>query len=344
MIRRLCFMAVAGLLTACAPQQQIYKPAADPGVGIGPDTMLAADGTMLPLRSWRPAGKPKAVIVTLHGFNDYSHAFENTGEFFEKHGIAVFAYDQRGFGGARYTGIWANQKNLASDLAQCVREVSRHYPGVPVYLLGESMGGAVAIDAVVDPGFPKVQGIILSAPALWGAETMNPVFRTTLWTAAHTVPSYQLTGSDLKILASNNIPMLMRLAYDPMIIKRTRVDAIYGMVQLMDSAYAKVPEVKTPILLIYGGKDQVIPRAPVERASKRFTAPLRLIYYPDGFHMLMRDIQGEVVMGDILSWIEHPDQPPPSGFEGAWPPVTADPNDSRTPVPTTGVRAASHVF
>jgi acylglycerol lipase len=260
----------------------------------------------MPVRSWLPAGKPKAVVVALHGFNDYSNAFTGAGEYFKGQGIAVVAYDQRGFGMAPHTGIWANEKNLVDDLAQAVRQVKRRWAGVPVYLLGESMGGAVVITAAAEPAFPKVQGIILSAPAVWGAEAMPWFYTGTLWLAAHTVPTYRMTGSDLKILASNNIPMLQRLAADPLVIKKTRVDAIYGVVQLMDDAYAKVPEVKVPVLMLYGGEDQVIPHTAIEYARARFTAPVTYQFYPDGYHMLMRDIQGRRVMGDIEEWIRHP--------------------------------------
>ena len=65
-----------------------------------PATTSADDGATLPLKSWLPDGKPKAVILALHGFNDYSNAFKDSGEEWAKHGIATFAYDQRGFGAA----------------------------------------------------------------------------------------------------------------------------------------------------------------------------------------------------------------------------------------------------
>ncbi len=67
---------------------------------------------------------PKAMIIAVHGFNDYSNAFESTGGVFQKlpTAIAVYAYDQRGFGGAAASpGIWAGEDNLVSDLA-AVRE------------------------------------------------------------------------------------------------------------------------------------------------------------------------------------------------------------------------------
>ena len=73
--------------------------------------------------------------------------------------------------------------------------------------------------------------------------------------------------------------MLMALGRDPLVIKETRIDAIYGLMQLMDDAYAKVPDVKTPVLLLYGAHDEVIPREPVDAAREHFTAPHTFIYY-----------------------------------------------------------------
>ena len=272
-------------VAACSPQVQPTVPVE----------------SALPSRNWTPE-KPRAVIIALHGFNDYSHAFENSGKFFKAHHIAVVAYDQRGFGESPQTGIWAGEDNLVSDLADHVRQIKHHYPHTPVYILGESMGGAVAIVALANPDFPKVQGVILEAPAVW---VLDPLLRAVLWSGAHTVPTKTVTGTQLKILASDNIPMLRALGRDPLVIKHTRIDAMYGLVNLMDDAYEKVPEVQTPVLLLYGAHDQVIPPEPIENSRTRFTAKLTYMYYPDGYHMLLRDLEGERVMGDMLAWIQN---------------------------------------
>jgi len=303
--RAILHFVICILTFGCTPQQQSYTPSAHPraAVALGDTALVAADDTILPLKIWLPKHRPRAVIVALHGFNDYSNAFQGTGAFFKAHGVAVVAYDQRGFGRSPQRGLWANENNLTSDVAQCVKQVSRRWPRTPIYILGESMGGAVAIAALANPAF-KVQGVILSAPAVWGGGTMNPLTRGTLWLAAHTLPFYTLSGRELHIMASNNIPMLRRLSADPLVIKRTRIDAIYGMVQLMDDAYAGIPDVKTPVLLLYGAQDQVIPRRPLEAARARFSLPIEFIYYPDGYHMLLRDLQGETVMRDILGWMQ----------------------------------------
>src|SRR5277367_4385341 len=80
------------------------------------DAVIAADGARLPMRVWLPDQAPKAVVVGVHGFNDYSRSFESVGRFLSEHGIALYAYDQRGFGQAPNTGYWPSQKTLIDDL------------------------------------------------------------------------------------------------------------------------------------------------------------------------------------------------------------------------------------
>ena len=283
------------------------------------EVLVAGDGHTLPMRHWQPEERaPEAIIIALHGFNDYSNAFAAPGEYLSRHGIAVYAYDQRGFGKTPQHGIWAGQENLTQDVEQMVRAVADLHPRIPIFLLGESMGGAVVITSLAEQDLPQVKGAVLTAPAVWGDETMNVLYRASLWTMAHMLPQMELTGKGLKILASDNIEMLRAMSRDPLIIKSTRVDAIYGIVGLMDAAYRDIDTVETPLLLLYGANDQVIPKDPVRSAIARLNAPYRIAYYPDGYHMLLRDLKGEVVLDDIRHWIERPDAPLPSGYDKDW--------------------------
>lgn len=70
------------------------------------DRVVATDGAALPLSVWRPQGTPRAVVLALHGFNDYRLAFAEVGPFLAARDIATYAYDQRGFGATEQRGIW----------------------------------------------------------------------------------------------------------------------------------------------------------------------------------------------------------------------------------------------
>lgn len=308
-----------GWLVACSPVEQLHKETTRKPE-FSKEHIITSDDHVLPLRVWAPAEpeQPTAAIIALHGFNDYSYAFRVPGEYMAKRGIAVFAYDQRGFGKTKEHGIWGGKENLMRDAVDVVNVVKNRYPNIPVYLLGESMGGAVVVSTLATyPDLP-VDGAILTAPALWGNETMNGFYRITLWMMAHTFPGMELTGSGLKIQASDNIEILREMGRDPNIIKSTRVDAIYGVVSLMDYAYTSLPLVKKPLMLLYGANDQVIPKEPVRKAIGLFEQPVKVVYYPTGYHMLLRDLKGEIVLNDIVSWIKYPTGPSPSGYDQNW--------------------------
>ncbi len=308
-------LMLIGLLSACAPR--ILEPGPEMGTHQLADTVfITADGAALPLHAWRPAGKPQAVILALHGFNDYGHFFSDPGIFLALRGITSYAYDQRGFGGAPNLGTWAGVSAYTRDAVQAVRALKQRHPGLPLYLHGSSMGGAVAMLAASGPDAAPVDGVILAAPAVWGRTTMPWYQRLALWIGAHLAPSMALTGRGLDIVPSDNHEMLIRLNQDPLIIKQTRIDTIYGLVNLMDAALAAAPDLKTPTLILYGKRDEIIPKAPTRRMLKTLPANRRRIaLYENGFHMLLRDLQAATVWKDIAAWVINQDAPLPSGAD-----------------------------
>ena len=147
---------------------------------------------------------------------------------------------------------------------------------------------------------------------------MPVLYRVTLAVADRTVPWLKLSGRGLGFMPSDNIEMLRALARDPHIIRDTRVDAISGLVDLMDRAYDKVAAVPGPVLYLYGRKDEIVPPAPTAAAVAALPdrgGRVRVVWYAEGWHMLLRDLQGETVWNDILAWIGDPVARLPSGAD-----------------------------
>jgi alpha-beta hydrolase superfamily lysophospholipase len=305
--------------TACAPKlQQIGPPVGEPQ--LAEDSLIMPDGAALPLRRWLPPdGAPRAVILALHGFNDYSNAFEEPARAWAAEGVATYAYDQRGFGAAPEPGIWAGEQPLIEDLRVAARLVRARHPDTPFYLLGESMGGAVVMAAATTPDPLPADGLILVAPAVWGRETAGFLQNAMLWLAAHTIPWMKFTGEDLDIWPTDNIEILRRMSRDPLVLKETRVDAIDGLVNMMDLGYAATARLRAPALILYGSQEQVLPADAILSALRNLpaesSAQQRIAIYPKGYHMLLRDLQADVVRRDVLAWLADPAVPLPSGGE-----------------------------
>lgn len=327
----------AGVVGACAPVtipagppmapphldlSAAAAPSADSATDTATDpvrgTLVTADKVSLPMRAWLPKETPpKAVILAVHGFNDYANAFDMPGRWWAQHGIATYAYDQRGFGAAPNTGYWPGIDTMTGDLAEAARLLAARYPGVPLYYLGESMGAAVTMTALVRGVAPPPAGVILSAPAVWSRSYMPFYQRWALWALGHTAPWYTLTGRGLNIMPSDNIDMLRALGRDPLVIKETRVDAIKGLVDLMDEGFNAPAQLSGPALILIGAKDQVVPIKPQVAAVSTLPDPAhqRIAFYPNGWHMLLRDLEAATVWADVAAWIADHDAPLPSGAD-----------------------------
>jgi alpha-beta hydrolase superfamily lysophospholipase len=305
------------LASACTPRIVAPGPAVQQPLMTAHHLQMA-DGAILPLRSWHPDGPPKAVILGLHGFNDYSEAFDAPARYFARHGILTYAYDQRSFGDAPYHGIWPGTDGLVADLRTAVQLVRSRHPDLPLILLGESMGGAVIMAALGRHALPRVDGIVLASPAIWSREVMPAWQRTALTIAAHSIPAMQFTGNNLGKIPSDNIAMLRKLSRDKKVIKWTRVDAIYGLVNLMDAAYDAAPALRGNVLILFGDKEDILPEAAMAKFEQHLpfgTCGIRLATYKSGFHMLLRDLKAKTVLRDVVAWVGNAQAALPSGSE-----------------------------
>jgi acylglycerol lipase len=307
-------------LSACVnPKIQTQADAPPSHTRLTPESVIMSDGYVLPMKTWPSTVEPTAVVFAMHGFNDYSNAFDAVAHTFAENLITTYAIDQRGFGATEQHGVWAGLAIMRSDLVATVNLLCEKHSGRPLFLLGESMGGAVILTAVRQLEETCIQGVILSAPAVWGWQTM-PWWQTVpLRLLAHTMPELTVTGDGLDIHPSDNDEMLRALGRDPLIIKKTRIDAIYGLTDLMEAALVNSGALRLPALILYGEHDEIIPTIPFcemfDNLPGRAASRWRLVLYPNGYHMLSRDLQGEVVIRDMVTWIHNQRSQLPSGQE-----------------------------
>jgi pimeloyl-ACP methyl ester carboxylesterase len=124
--------------------------------------------------------------------------------------------------------------------------------------------------------------------------------------------------------ASDNQEALLRVGRDPHMIWTTRIDAVYGLVNLMEHASDRAANLEGDILFLYGANDQIIPRSSAVAAARRLPPSARTAYYANGWHWLLRDLQAEVVYEDILTFLRDPAAPLPSAAAPLLPRVQAN--------------------
>jgi acylglycerol lipase len=324
----LVLLAIAALVVAlggCTHRTTLQTPG--PGAE-GPDLLpyqvIADDGYRLPLQHWPADGEPRAVVLAVHGFNDHGGSFAILAQSLTEQGITVYAHDQRGFGTTAQRRLWAGHQRLSDDVTMLAKRLREHHPHTPLYLIGKSMGAAVVILAMTDQDPPPVEGSVLISPAVWGESAMPWYQRLGLWLGVRLMPQVSFSvraARRLGIEPTDDPEIKRQLAEDPLILRRARVDTLYGVTQTMEHALNAANDLPGPSLILYGDEDQVIPADAICVLLERLppaTSPgssWRLALYPDGYHMLTRYTQRERTEADIIAWLSDPHGPLPSGAE-----------------------------
>lgn len=255
----------------------------------------------LPSQSWTPDGEARAHIVGLHSFGDYHAAFAHLGPWFADRGIAVHAFDQRGFGATKPHGHWAGTDRMVRDALLHARRL-RANGAERIYLLGESMGGAVAMLAAErEPEL--IDGLILAAPAVREGIWIRYLYNAGLSVVAAVAP-----GATHQVQRNADNPRLRpataeRLARDPLVVSQVRMDTWRGLIDLADRASNQAREIQVPVLLLFGGRDEAVPEVSIEHLRENLGEQLSWRFYEQGPHLLLQARQWQDHAREIAGWV-----------------------------------------
>jgi alpha-beta hydrolase superfamily lysophospholipase len=272
-------------------------------------------GQVLPLRTWASPDTPKAIVIGVHGFNDYSAAFEPLAQKLVPSLQATFyAYDHRSFGANPGRGHWPGSQILVQDLIDVVHSIKQMHPTLPITLVGESMGAALVHMAIAQSSHALADQVVLQAPAVWGLRHMPWFMATTLNNLNIFAPQLKFGNfgaRTLGIVPSNDKQVIQQLDSDDFFIKKTTVNSLHGLAMLMDQAFETTLKSQTPTLVLFGLEDKVIPPYAMCRwlqHQQRLNPnqPAQFYIYPQGWHMLTRQTQAEQVIQDIHQWLQNP--------------------------------------
>lgn len=304
----LYLLAAAGCAPVDGNAPLLTSPTLTPVAGGNAERLeyriASENGETIALTEWRPEGTAEAVVLAVHGYGDYGPStFDGAARGWAERGIVTYAYDQRGFGRNESNGDWPGHGALIADLGEIARLIRARHPGLPLIVIGHSMGGAV-VTAALGEGLVEADKAVLLAPALWGGKNLNPFLRFMALSAASFSPDKRWSGDGIvTIQASDNIEMLRALGRDPLYVSPPSSREFVGLIRVMDRADEAAERVSTPVLVIYGDKDQVIPEGPVRETFDRIPAEKRFQRVDSGWHMLLRDLEGQKVRDMIAEYV-----------------------------------------
>lgn len=269
------------------------------------DSLQGSNDTKLFCRSWLPGRPPSRVAVIAHGLAEHSGRHEHLAGRLADHGFAVYALDHRGHGHS--PGRRANIQRfdyVVEDLHALIRRAAAGNPGLPVTLIGHSMGGAIALECALRHPQSQRQ-LVLSAPALAAGEDVSPLQVAVVRllsallpnTGALTLPAEALSRDPEVVRAYDQDPLVYRGA----IPARTLAELFKAMKSFPEST----PRLEIPVLVLHGTDDTVVPPAAVEGVLARLGPVDKTVLRYEGlYHEVFNEPERERVIGDLLDWLE----------------------------------------
>ena len=280
-----------------------------------PKTVVAAaklpiwsNGIKVPYRAWLPQDRPREVLLCVHGLGFNSQSFSEFGRTMAGRGIAVYAIDVRGF------GMWMAKKgedrvdfeNCLLDIESALKTLHKSYPGAPVYLVGESMGGAIAL-AATSRYQTLVDGLISSVPS----SDRYAKLKSQLIVGAHYVANKDKEidiAPEVVNRATKSVALRKKWEAEPlnrMNITPKELKQFDDFMKGNNNAAALVD--KVPVLMIAGFKDKLVkPEGTIELFNNISNQDKLLMVVGDGEHLLLEENQLTDQLEQMLyDWIKN---------------------------------------
>lgn len=261
------------------------------------------DGLLLYTQSWLP-DTPKAVVILSHGYAEHSSRYQHFATYLVENGFAVYALDHRGHG--RSEGERANIKifnEYVSDLGKFITTVREKHPSLKRFLLGHSMGGAIAAQfALEQPN--QLDGLLLSSPYLINAVSVPAPLMAVSGFVSKVLPglpTIKLNSSDI-----SRDPAIVK-AYDTDPLNyRGGTKARFGSELLGAGNYmlSRASAIKLPVLIMIGTADKIAsPEGGKQLFSTVGSSDKTLKSYDGFYHEILNEIGKEQVYQDISTWL-----------------------------------------
>ncbi len=176
------------------------------------------------------------------------------------------------------------------------------------------MGGAIVLSLVASEKKLPISGIILVAPAIWNFTEQNFIKSKFMKIMSKIFPNLSVDGKDwVNIRASDNDEMLKKLANDKYFVHQPNFKSLYGIIELMDKSFTNAEiffeksDYRT--LLLIPIKDEIVPRKPLiellnkPMIKKNNNKNIKLMIFQSSFHMMLRDLHGNLITNKIKDWI-----------------------------------------
>ncbi|TDL67413.1 alpha/beta hydrolase [Rhodococcus qingshengii] len=266
-------------------------------------TFTGVDGAELFYSMIEPLTAPKATVIIVHGHGDHSGGLHNISYNLVQEGYIVYTFDLRGHGkSSGKRGFIKSWDEYRGDLHEFRKLVSKKQPGLPLYMIGHSMGGVIALDYAIDFS-SGISGIIAIAPAISFEVTRFERLGITLM--GKLKPDLSINKSRNFQIMTKNTGMAAKFYSDSLRHNTITPGLGRGLIQGISRVLNQAHLISMPFLLQYGLRDKITPPTKLDSFFKQVSSKdKQLIEYPAAKHRPFDGAGKEQFLRDMIAWLD----------------------------------------
>lgn len=254
---------------------------------------------------WLPEGNPKASVVIVHGLHEHSGRYQHLAAYLTESGYAVYGIDFPGHGKSAGPRSYVDSYlGLIKPLETFLEMIQEWQAGLPIYLLGHSMGGLFsAAYLTIRP--EQIEGAILSGSLVKVPEYVSDLTLQIGRTLAVVLPKFRIVSIDVEGL-SRDPSVVQAYRDDPLVFNGKATVRISNEInRTIELVEKEGSAIKHPLLILHGGSDRVCdPSWSQYLYDLVSSSDKRLILYEGLYHEIFNEPEKKQVFADVLNWLE----------------------------------------
>lgn len=268
-------------------------------------SVQGARGVRIVYDTWTPKAIPRAVVVLSHGFGEHARRYDHVAARFGEAGLVTYALDHRGHGRSGGKRVLCRDiSEYTGDFHTCAGIGAREHPGLPLVVLGHSMGGAIVFSYGVDRP-DNYQLMVLSGPAVAMTDAVSPLLAFVAKVLGAVAPGLPVEKLDSS-LVSRDPAVVAAYDGDPLVHHgRVPAGVARALIKVGETMPSRAAALTAPLMVVHGADDGLIPAAGSKRLAECVGSDdVRLTVYPGLYHEVFNEPERAWVLDDVVGWID----------------------------------------
>lgn len=263
------------------------------------------DGKLIYAQNWEPEGEKKAAIALVHGLGEHSGRYQHVAEYFTNNGYSITALDLQGHGKtAGVRGHIRSYDAAMEDVQHLIEETRQRASGLPCFLYGHSMGGALVLFYALTRRPTDLAGVIATSPGLAVVAPPTGGKLAMVKVLNKVAPAMTMDNGLVLDNLSRDPQVKEKYVNDPLVHKKISVRLALELIQNGEWMVEHAGDLQVPLLLMQGTEDILVSPPATRKFAEKAAGDVTYKEWEGFYHEIHNEPEKLEVLSYMNGWMD----------------------------------------